>query len=238
MAHGTKSPSNTPAPRQRASAVTPPTTTLEVERKFAPTSRSTQLLANNSGAKPFRSLVFLGSTQFEDVYYDTPDDDLSRAGIWLRRRGDGGSDQRWEAKVRVGGDYTNSAFEELTDVAQISALLGGLLGPGAGLDAGAEAPRGGGLREAARFVSYRSKFLVDGRFTVMLDATDFGHVVGEVELEREIGGSGAEEACDRTRVIQEMDKEIDHFMKSHLWAFPAGKPVGKLSAYFALKKHD
>lgn len=222
---------------------------LEVERKFAPTPLSTQLLASNSGAPPFSSLEALGQTEFEDVYYDTPEESLSLAGVWLRRRGGA----RWEAKVRVGGDYTNSAFEELTDVVQIADLLARML-PGAEFDGagddGGGGPRGAGLREVARLVSYRSKFLVDGRFTVILDATDFGHVVGEVELERMmVGSSGTEGGSsssqgvgeardDRTRAISEMDREIDNFMKNYLWAFPPGKPIGKLSAYFALKKQQ
>lgn len=225
-----------PTSRQRAAAVA----VLEVERKFAPTALSARLLATNGSAEaPFGSLAPLGRTEFEDVYYDTPAGDLSRAGVWLRRRGG-----RWEAKVRVGGDYTHSAFEEVADVARISALLGRTV-PGAGLDAAGGGPRGGGLREVARLVSYRSKFLVDGKFTVVIDATDFGHVVGEVELERKVGGSRAEdgsldadEAYDRSEAVAEMDKEIDGFMKRYLWAFPPGKPVGKLSAYFALKKHQ
>lgn len=213
---------------------------LEVERKFAPTTLSMQLLAQNAGEPPFTSILHQGNTKFEDTYYDTAQDDLCHAGVWIRRR-----DAHWEAKVRVGGDYTNSAFEELTDVAHIAKLLGGLL-PGATLSVGGGL-QGGGVVEVARFASHRRKFLVDGRFTVVLDTTDFGHVVGEVELEKNVqtaeveGDEGMAAAAaagvgyDRAQVIADMDREIDHFMKSYAWAFPPGKPVGKLTAYFALK---
>lgn len=109
---------------------------------------------------------------------------------------------------------------------------------------------------SARFVSHRDTFLVDDTFTVILDKTDFGHVVGEVELEKKVtvtvagskqgaagpGSGGAVEEHEEkvnglpvSHVIAQMDQEIDDFMRWHEWVFPPGKPVGKLSAYFALK---
>lgn len=212
--------------------------TLEIERKFAPTATSMQQLASNSGTPPFESLIHHGTTKLEDAYYDTADEVLCNAGVWLRRRGD-----KWEAKVRVGGDFTNSAFEEITNVDDISAMLGKLV-PGAALDPH-EGLVGGRVEEVAKLVSHRDKFLADGKFTVVLDVTDFGHVVGEVELEREVpvteGGKedftrAKGERQERSQVIAEMDREIDDFMKHYVWAFPPGKPVGKLSAYFDLKK--
>lgn len=196
-----------------------------------------QQLANNIGTPPFQSLIHHGTASLEDAYYDTANEALSNAGVWLRRRGD-----KWEAKIRVGGDFTNSAFEEITDVSDISAMLGKLV-PGAALDPN-KGLMGGRIEEVAKLVSQRKKFLVDEKFTVVLDETDFGHVVGEVELEREVSVTGGEEDVteakgkiqDRAQVIAEMDQEIDNFMKHYAWAFPPGKPVGKLSAYFALKK--
>lgn len=212
---------------------------LEIERKFAPTKTSMQQIASNSGTPPFKSLIHHGTTNLEDLYYDTANEVLCRAGVWLRRRGD-----RWEAKVRVGGDFTNSAFEEITNVKDISAMLGKLV-PGATLDPH-DGPTGGQVLEVAKLVSERNKFLVDGKYTVVLDVTDFGHVVGEVELERRIAVTGevegdttktkGEDQVKRAQIIVEMDREIDDFMKSYVWAFPPGKPVGKLSAYFALKQ--
>lgn len=205
---------------------TPSSSILEVERKFAPTPLSIHLLADNKGETPFTSITHQGDTEFEDIYYDTKEEHLCNAGIWLRRRGD-----QWEAKVRVGGDFTNSAFEEITDVDNISSLLNRHV-PGTKLDA-IRGPQGGELEAVARFVSHRKKFLVDYKFTVILDTTNFGHVVGEVELERYVEDVGRD--LDKASMIAEMDREIDDFMKRYVWAFPSGKPVGKLSAYFALK---
>lgn len=211
------------------------TTTFEVERKFAPTSKSMQLLTSNTGMTPFNSLLPQGTVNFEDIYYDTAKNDLSNAGVWLRQRGN-----LWQAKVRISGNYTNSAFKELTEIDEISSLLSSLV-PDVSLDA-SDGLQGAAMLEAARFVSYRDKFLVDERFTVILDKTNFGHVVGEVELEKygavttEQDGAEEVDGVPVSRIIAEMDQEIDEFMNRYVWAFPPGKPVGKLSAYFSLKK--
>ncbi|KUI59277.1 Thiamine-triphosphatase [Cytospora mali] len=211
---------------------------LEIERKFEPTAHSMQQLASNTGTPPFESLIHYGTTRLEDAYYDTSDEILCKAGVWLRRRG-----SKWEVKVRVGGDFTNSAFEEITNVDDISTMLGKLV-PGTALDPH-DGLTGGRVEEVAKFISERKNFLVDGKFTVVLDETDFGHVVGEVELERNIPATGGEEDVseakkvedhDRAKMMADLDREIDDFMKRYVWAFPPGNPVGKLSAYYALKK--
>lgn len=231
--------SQTPFPQPRRSI-------LEVERKFAPTATSIRQLDQNTGSPPFDSVVHQGITCFEDTYYDTPTDTLSKAGVWIRRRekfecgvrrfeGYKRRDPRdvsWESKVRVSGDFINSAFREVTDVQEISELLSTLV-PGSELDAD-HGPRGGQMREMARFITDRTGYVVDGKLTVVIDMTDFGHTVGEVELERD----AAEVSCegeDKALAIAAMDEEIDGFMRRFAWAFPAGKPVGKLSAYFERK---
>lgn len=215
---------------------------LEVERKFAPTATSIRQLDQNTGQPPFDSVVHQGITCFEDTYYDTPTDTLSKAGVWIRRRekfecgarrfaGYKRRDPRdvsWEAKVRVGGDFINSAFREVTNVEEISNLLSALVA-GAELDAG-HGPRGGQMREMAKFITDRTGYFVDGKFTVVIDVTDFGHTVGEVELERDATGASCE-GEDKALAIAAMDEEIEGFMRRFAWAFPAGKPIGKLSAY-------
>ncbi|KKY32073.1 hypothetical protein UCDDA912_g07976 [Diaporthe ampelina] len=228
----------------RASSSQPRRPVLEVERKFAPTAASILQLGQNSGEPAFGSVVHKGTTCFEDTYYDTPEDTLSKAGVWIRRRegGFGRGARRstghgragpgnafWEAKVRLGCDFVNSACREVAGAREISAMLGALV-PGSELDARL-GPRGGGVREMARFVTERTGYIVDGKFTVVIDVTDFGHTVGEVELER----AATEAPCegeDRALAIAAMDKEIDVFMRRFLWAFPRAKPVGKLTAYF------
>lgn len=221
---------------------------LEVERKFAPTATSIRQLDQNTGEPPFGSVVHKGITCFEDTYYDTPKDTLSKAGVWVRRREKfecgvrrftghkraGPHNASWEAKVRVGGDFINSAFREITDVGEISAMLGTLV-PGSELDVD-HGPQGGEVREMARFLTDRTGYIVDGKFTVVIDVTDFGHTVGEVELERDATEASCE-GMDKALAIAAMDKEIDGFMRHFWWAFPAGKPIGKLTAYFDRKSN-
>ncbi|KJZ75268.1 hypothetical protein HIM_05462 [Hirsutella minnesotensis 3608] len=201
------------------------TPTLEVERKFAPTPTSLRLLADNAGSPPFRCHQFQGDSSFEDVYFDTNTHALSTRGIWLRRRG-----VDWEAKVRVSGDYTKSAFKELTGVDAISALLRATF---PGTELATDGPTGGGLQwhESARLGTLRTTYRVDHRFSVVVDKTDFGHCVGEVELEEPAG-----EMLENTELVRQMEKGIDEFMARYAWAFPRGNVVGKLSAYFSRLK--
>ena len=75
-----------------------------------------------------------------------------------------------------------------------------------------------GLDAIADFETHRRTFLADGRFTVVLDVTDFGHRVGEVELMAE----DAERA----------HREIGAFLEKYAWFFDTSRPQGKLTAYF------
>lgn len=57
-------------------------------------------------------------------------------------------------------------------------------------------------------------------FSVVLDSTDFGHEVGEVEVMAE--EAGAEKAHG----------DIERFLKRYPWFFDTRGPKGKLTAYF------
>lgn len=70
----------------------------------------------------------------------------------------------------------------------------------------------------AGFETHRLTLLADGKFTVVLDFTDFGHVVGEVELMAE----DAERAHG----------DVEAFLKEYAWFFDTVNPKGKLTAYF------
>lgn len=75
-----------------------------------------------------------------------------------------------------------------------------------------------GLDAIAGFETHRLTFLADGKFTVVLDVTGFGHGVGEVELMAE----DAEMA----------HADIDAFFREYAWFFDVSNPKGKLTAYF------
>ena len=81
------------------------------------------------------------------------------------------------------------------------------------LDAGPDANFG--LDLISRFRTTREVYRADEKFLVMLDATDFGHWVGEVELL----------AHDEQRAHM----DIDAFMRRYAWFFTQEKkPKSKL----------
>jgi thiamine-triphosphatase len=83
------------------------------------------------------------------------------------------------------------------------------------------------LKKIAEFRTKRESWDIDG-FKVVIDRADFGHRVGGVELCGEVGE-------DSKKAGVEMDRRIEEFMKEHAWAFPVGKAMGKLSAYWLSK---
>ncbi|KAG7008518.1 hypothetical protein G7Y79_00005g016590 [Physcia stellaris] len=177
---------------------------LEIESKFAFKPSLVATLQSNGGLPAFRQLESLGSHRFTDTYFDTQDV-LSKNGIWLRQRMENKS-ATLEAKIRVSGDFHRSTFEETTDQTLIRDLVRRHVPqyneekPNLGLDI------------LAKFMTMRQAFRADGKFGIVLDHTDFGHSVGEVELMAE-----DEEKAHR---------EIDTFMARYPWFFEKGKTEG------------
>lgn len=204
---------------------------VEVERKFRYEPMFVNRFKANSGSPAFGSLEYLGKSTFTDTYFDDPVSTLSTQGVWVRQRG-----TDWQAKIRQGGDYTNSQFQELScpdDIARKIKSCNIEYSP-SGSDMSF------GLQSMARFTTIREAWEADKKFKIVLDRTDFGHAVGEVELEEVMEPNNDENealwAAKRQGMTVQMDRQIETFMQDYSWAFPDGKPVGKLSAYFAFKK--
>jgi thiamine-triphosphatase len=136
----------------------------------------------------------------------------------------------WEAKIRAGGDFINSAFMEVDGNNAVKEVISQNLTVSAdGLSIEEM------LEPCAEFVTKRESWMMDSRFKVDVDTTDFGHMIGEVELTgtlRYANGENGEEEEEREKLKQKMDQDIKAFMQSYPQAFPAGRPLGKLSAYF------
>ncbi|KAK3292158.1 CYTH-like domain-containing protein [Chaetomium fimeti] len=206
--------------------------------------------------QPFHSVLPLPTRTIHDTYYDAPHHALCAAGAWVRRR-----DGLWEAKLRRGGDRVNSRFEELRGREAVGGcvreLLGGqVLGGGKGDEdyvvvgsmkgdgVGGSKQEGDGvgvgrgecfgLVVMADLVTKREAWLVDGEFRVVRDVMDFGHEVGEVELQVEVGGAVGEE--EKRVMMEAMDRRVEGFMERYAWAWESGEPVGKLTAYFEMLK--
>lgn len=189
---------------------------LEVERKFS--KLSIFPLNTHAGVPPFKSLAYLGTKTFRDIYYDR-DSKLSKAGTWVRQR-----DDIWEGKMKQAGDYNRSQFREVQDhelIRKQVALLTGISGP---------ASLAFGLRQTADLANQRQSWLADDKFKIVLDQNDFDHTVGEVELETVIDGNQVERSQE---ICKQMDQDIDAFIQKYSWAFDTSPAIGKLTAYFA-----
>ncbi len=197
------------------------TSILEVERKFC--GLAVAELTAKTGHPPFTSLKSLPPCRLHDTYFDRQNI-LSSAGVWVRRR-----NGQWQAKIKRGGNFDNSQFEELSDPQQISQYVNHLTG------LKQDADRKFGLEEIARLSTLRRTWIANEDFHIVLDSIDFGHTVGEVELQQEATFDESSQIPVREqarRVMEEMDKRIEDFMGSYSWAFRSGKPIGKLTAYF------
>ncbi|RYN61657.1 hypothetical protein AA0117_g12934 [Alternaria alternata] len=193
---------------------------LEVERKFC--GFAVADLAPHVGNPPFQTIQSQGQRVFHDTYFDRAGR-LAAAGVWVRLR-----NGKWEAKVRKGGDFQNSRFEELSDPHKIGKQVQAITGQGC------NERESFGLDRIANMSTTRTTWLADERFTIVLDRMDFGHEVGEVELQSEVHLAYTGQALEdhKQRAMQQMDQEIVAFMQHYRWAFAAGVPIGKLTAYF------
>jgi thiamine-triphosphatase len=197
---------------------------LEVERKFLVTPAAITYLRSNGGGSRFNRYESLGKQTTHDTYYDR-NNALFSKGIYVRRR-----NGQWEAKVRTGGDFINSAFREIDGNDLVKEVIENNL---------AITTDGRSIEEilnpCAEFVTERESWIVDGGFKVDVDTTDFGHIVGEVELTRTLRYDYGEE--EEIKLREKMDQEIKAFMQTYPEVFTAGRPLGKLSAYFNRRSH-
>ncbi len=198
---------------------------LEVERKF--TSLAVPTITQHGGNPPFRSLRSLPIKTIRDIYFDKADV-LCSNGAWVRKR-----NGAWQAKIRKGGDFTNSRFQELTSVSDITACVCRITGTDA-----SEA-NNFGMETMAEFTTTREMWIADGEFRIVRDRMDFGHEVGEIELEETLEGSaGAQLPTEEEKLakMQQMDERIADFMRRYSWAFARGKPTGKLMEYLQRRR--
>ncbi len=181
----------------------------EIEQKFVFNPALLGRFRVNHGTPRFRSLAHQRTESFLDEYFDSANR-LARSGLWIRKR-----DGSWEAKHRQGGDFVRSSFYETSKVDEIKKLVATCMG--ARHDAGPETNFG--LKNICRYRTTRETFLADERFSIMLDSTDFGHWVGEVELQTQHTATAL--------------SDIDTFMQKYSWFFANDtSPKGKMTAYF------
>ncbi|KAI5288723.1 hypothetical protein KEM54_004958 [Ascosphaera aggregata] len=241
---------------------------IEVERKFQYDPTSVKRFRMNDGEPAFRQLTYRGTELLRDVYYDFKNELLTKSGLWVRQR-----NGEWEAKKKQWGDFNNSQFEEVTGRHRVLDLLLRLEherlvkmeAEKAQQDDDSFAQQGSlselpridpahpifGLSLFADLQTSRESWVVNDTFNVVFDTTNFGHGVGEVEMQETVAipldttydGQVVESDYSHEYLTQAkrqagaaMDQKIEAFMKEHAWAFPQGKPIGKLTAYCAWKE--
>jgi thiamine-triphosphatase len=124
---------------------------------------------------------------------------------------------------------TNSRFEELSDAREIWRRVSEVI-----VTRGSEQNHFG-LGPIASLSTLRKAWVADDEFKIVLDATDFGHTVGEIELEEKlelIAPTDMRMEELKQMKMAEMDRRIVEFMNRYSWAFLTGTPKGKLTAYF------
>ncbi|KAL6890422.1 CYTH-like domain-containing protein [Trichoderma evansii] len=176
---------------------------LEVERKFH--SLAVRELTQFGGLPHFKNLRRLPKQIICDSYYDKSNA-LSTAGAWMRNR-----DGEWQIKIKKGGNFTNSRFEELSSIDDIAAYIKRTTR----IDEG-EAVNFG-LHPIATFSTIREIWVADDEFHVVLDTMDFGHQVGEIELQKILVGKDGNVPTEKQKQIevQIMDERIIEFMKTY-----------------------
>lgn len=223
-----------------------PRIALEIERKFTPTSSALALLRANAGTPPFTKLAYLGQHTLNDTYFDK-DGIFLRQGIYVRLR-----NSSWEVKVTNHGANNQAenlgkegceAFTEYTNLVAICRLVRGTLQSiKCGAQLAQEEARTGHdeddcildeLNPIAKIHAKRDEWDIDG-FRVVIDETQWGYCIGEVELTRTVSED------ERVTAAKDMDEDIMAFMEEHPDVFSGGKerPMGKLSAYWRWEKEN
>ncbi|RIA87182.1 CYTH-like domain-containing protein [Glomus cerebriforme] len=205
---------------------------FEVERKFKFDPSKVNLLEANRGKKPFDKVMFLSEKSFTDIYYDNLlDYPLTTNDIWLRQR-----DDKWECKTPVNLTASMDSYHELENTTLIKNFLDEKLKNNQAIKRQSEnIPyyenksfkeflfKNYKLEPFCTITTQRRSYLINNKFTMVLDTADFGHSVGEIEL-----------IVESTDKVQDAEKRIAMFMKEHDWFFETeGVVMGKLMAYIS-----
>lgn len=259
----------------RASKASYETVQLEVESKFnvnallrsqldSTCTYHQQLYTSPAVATSLLKFTRQPDKLINDQYFDL-DHALSSKSIWIRRRTErtllshdfpfqmqNKEFSEWEAKVRVGGDYQSSQFEELAGEERVMSLVKQHLPDPSCLQKMVDIDT---FREAWTVREHVEKAIAeqDQRMLIVIDTSSAGgvvkglmdeepmfrHVVGEVELvaKLELEQEEANKAVAKRAVSGMLKTKLDMFMARHQPLFPTRPvPIGKLSAYFAWKK--
>lgn len=204
-----------------------PRPTLSVERRFTPTKDSMNILAKNSGDKPFSKHFYLGRRVIKECYLlDAIRKDGHPPQRYLLRIRNGNV----EAKIETLGIGKGAAFATIYDRRRVVKDL----------------VRTGRIQKLDELKPFnwmrtiREEWELDG-FKVAVDRILFGSwlwgkaiypqkpfYIGKVELSKDWS------TVEKKKVdAQEMDRKLDEFLKQHRHTFPSseGEVHGKPEAF-------
>ncbi len=195
---------------------------LEVEKKFKFTPHSIQTFENNRGPVVFNSVEFINEKEFRDIYFDDRSSfALTTRDIWLRKR-----QEIWECKIPVKIASKMDSYHELENHTEIYKYISRIVGVSSNVAVASAKEfenflENSNISPFATICTTRRKYLVNNKFTVDLDSTDFGHSVGEIEL-----------MVHNKEQIIEAEKQIIALCEQHSWFFDTkNHTMGKLLMY-------
>ena len=151
------------------STPSPKTSTIEIERKFiVPDNFHEKIIAQGYQMQKVYDEVLV------DKYYDTHEHVLINNDYWLRQRnGD------WELKYPVGSSHEqgSSVYHETTCLEEINNRISPFL-PNCDLK---KLLDNGKLKAFAHLETKRKNYTKED-VNIVIDATDWGHIVGEIEI--------------------------------------------------------
>ncbi|XP_078365734.1 thiamine-triphosphatase-like [Oculina patagonica] len=177
---------------------------IEVESKFR-VPPDFERLIQIKGAK------LLQQTSFTDVYFDSPNHELTLSGLWLRKR-----DLKWELKIqKLKKKYwieSNCEIEDETEI--VKELLGRLTAHYPNVDRGCTSVediiQNTCCKQIACFSTHRTVYEMPNGVLIDLDQACFGYRVGELEVvvtsEKDI--DLAEETIQKTATLLGIECKI------------------------------
>jgi len=170
--------------------ITPPqkSPTIEIERKFiVPIDYHDKLLAHGFAREKVYDEVLV------DKYYDTCEYALLKKDHWLRQRnGD------WELKYPVGlhDKGGSTVYHETTSQGEIQSVMDKIVGQ-----------KDFAFRKLIAFADLKTErqCYTKGNVNVVIDSTDWGHRVGEIE----IVVPDRDQVIQATKKIEDLGRELD-----------------------------
>ena len=169
---------------------------IEVERKFH-VPKDCDVKLTDLGAK------FISEIKFHDIYYDTHSWDLTLSDHWLRKR-----EEKWELKCPPGNrrQSCSTQYEEFEEENNILHKISLVLSIKSNTSL-SDLIDSQTIKPFASYTTKRKNYNFDG-VEIVLDQTDFGFNVGEVEVMAKSEAEIQEALQKVDDIVQQLGKNI------------------------------